>query len=292
MAWVLSAFADEAGSSADVQIAALRQAQLHYIDIRSIDGHNISDLPLDAARAVRAKLDAAGITVNMFGSPLGKIDLADEMKIDLDKLRHMAQLKDILGCNAVRIFSYYNRKAGLPAEQFQRRALERLGELRKLAADTGMVLYHENEAAIFGDKVRDVLTITQHLRDGKTFRMIFDFGNYNHGHEDVWANWLLLRDTTDAFHLKDSVWQEGKMHHVPVGRGAGWVPEILRDAVGRHWAGPLSVEPHLQHSQAVVATGASGVPNQAYAQMTQAETFQVACRAAREHCLAAGATLA
>ena len=49
MGWTitaLSAFADEAGGSSDAQIEALGRAGLTEIDVRSIDGHNICDLPI------------------------------------------------------------------------------------------------------------------------------------------------------------------------------------------------------------------------------------------------------
>lgn len=294
MAWILSAFADEAGRTCEEQINGLQQAGLRHIDIRGIEDHNITTMPLDYAKKVREKLDAAGIKVHMFGSPLGKIDLADEMKIDLDKLRHLGALAPILGCRAVRIFSYYNNKAKKPQAEFQKESLARLHQLKALAKELGLILYHENEAQIFGDRCADVLTIAHELRDAGgqgTFRMIFDFGNYNNGGENAWENWLQLRDLTDAFHLKDSVQTPQGLHHVPVGQGGGCVAQILTDAAARHWDGPLTVEPHLQHSAAVVATGPGGVANQAYAKMTAQESFQVACRAAHDVCRKAGATV-
>ena len=277
MSWVLSAFADEAGGSIDEQIAALRRAGIRHVDLRAVDGFNITTLPTDRAQQVRRKLDSAGIAVAMFGAPIGKIDLADELKIDLDKLAHLARLGDILGCRSVRIFSYYNQKAALTPEAWQAEALDRLRKLRDLAGKLNMVLYHENERAIFGDACAQVQVIAAALRDPATFRLIFDFDNYNQGGADVWANWLQLRDMTDAIHLKDS---DRKGQHVPVGAGAGQVRKILADAVARGWSGPLSIEPHLQHSKAVQATGPGGTPNQQYAQMSGADSFQAACAAA------------
>jgi sugar phosphate isomerase/epimerase len=295
MAWELSAFADEAGRSCDEQIAALKQAGLNFIDIRNIDGHNITALPLEQAKVIREKLDEAGIQVGMYGSPLGKIDLADHFKTELAKLQHLGALRPILGGNAVRIFSYYNRSLKWPAAEFRRRALKRLKQLKAMAKDLGLVLFHENESEIFGDKVEDVLTITEELRDapstpgGAVFRMIFDFGNYNAGRENAWENWLKLRDTTDAIHLKDNERTfEGKLHHVPVGLGQGCVKQIMTDAVRRNWDGPLVVEPHLSYSAAVVATGPSGVPNQEYGKMTTNESFQIACQAAKDLIAAVG----
>ena len=243
MSWPLSAFADESGPSCDEQIVALQKAGLKHIDIRNIDGHNITVLPLEVAKTIRAKLDAAGIKVGMYGSPLGKIDIGDDMNIDLAKLRHLGALRPILGGTDVRIFSYYN-KAKKPKEEFRAETFKRLGQLKALAKDLGLVLYHENEADIFGDRADDVLAIAKEFRDppqagGKgTFRMIFDFGNYNNGGEDVWGCWLKLRDLTDAIHIKDNVRNaDGKLNHVPAGQGNGKIPPILADAAKRGWQG-------------------------------------------------------
>ena len=291
MAWELSAFADEAGPTCDQQIAGLREAGLRFIDIRNIDGHNITALPLEQAKVIRGKLDAAGIRVGMYGSPLGKIDIGDDVTTDLKKLQHLGALRPILGGTNVRIFSYYNRQLGHTHSEFRRLVVDRLRRLKALAADLGLVLYHENESEIFGDKSDDVLALAQELRDGPAgaFRMIFDFGNFNAGRESAWESWLKLRELTDAIHLKDNTWNvDGKLHHVPVGLGGGFVKEILADAVKRGWDGPLVVEPHLQHSAAVAATGPSGVPNQEYARMSANGSFQVACKAAKQMIAAAG----
>ncbi len=281
MSWNFSAFADEAGPSCDEQIAALRKAGMKFIDIRGIDGHNIAALPVDHARVVRKKLDDAGIAVGMFGSPVGKIDIKDDFQVEVDRLNHMAALAPVLGCNAIRMFSFYN-KTKISHAEFQAVALARLSQLRDQARKLGLVLYHENEADIFGDRCEDVLTITNQLRDPASFRMIFDFGNYNHGKEDVWQNWLKLRSTTDAIHIKDNVWQGDKFFHMPAGMGNGKIPEILADAVKIGWHGPITLEPHLQHSAAVVATGPSGQANQAYSAMTGSESFSIAANAAKD----------
>jgi sugar phosphate isomerase/epimerase len=272
--WTVSSFADEGGGSCDEQIAASQAAGLRFIDIRNMDGFNISVLPTEQAEIIKPKLDAAGISVQMFGSPVGKIDVLDDIEIDLVKIRHMGKLAPILGCNAIRLFSYYN-KQGLTHEEWQVTTIERLAKLRDTARELGLVLYHENERHIFGDLGKDVRVLGDALRDA-TFRMIFDFDNYNQSGEDVWETWILLRDQVDAIHLKDSI--DGQ--HVPVGQGTGSVKKILRDAVARSWSGPLSIEPHLSHSGAVAATGPSGVENKAFGKMPPSESFRIACDAA------------
>ena len=276
MNWTLSAFSDEAGSSADQQINALLRAGLRFIDIRNIDGYNIAELPIEQAKIVKAKLDDKGITMQMMGSPIGKIDVGDELLLDIDKLNHLGEMAPIFGCGAVRIFSYYNRSQCSHGE-WQKRVLERLQTLRDRAEKMGLVLYHENERHIFGDLAADVKTLAD-LR-GANFKLIFDFDNYQQSGEDVWATWLQLRERTDAIHLKDSTPEN---RHVPVGQGNGQVEKILANAVTTGWSGPLTLEPHLTHSQSVVSTGPSGQKNQAFAQMEPRESFHIAAEAAKD----------
>ncbi len=283
MNWTLSAFADEAAPSCDDQIAALTRAGLKYLDLRSIEGHNISVLPLDVAREVKTKLDAAGIRVQMLGSPLGKIDIADDFASELQKLRHIGEVAPLLGCHAVRVFSYYNARGASHAE-WMAKGLARLETLRGEAKNLGLTLFHENERHIFGDLGDDVLQIAN-LRDAN-FRLIFDFDNFNQSGEDVWQTWQKLADFTDSFHIKDST---GDNQHVPAGQGNGKIPEILADAVARGWSGPLAVEPHLSHSGAVAATGPSGAPNQAFSAMAKEESFHIALEAAKTVLQGAGA---
>lgn len=275
MTWTLSAFADEAGGALEDQIPALKKSGLKYIDIRSVDGFNIVDLPVENARRIKAKLDDAGIKVQMFGSPIGKIDINDDFSKDVARLNHLSELAPVLGCHAVRIFSYFNQ-AGRPHSEWRGISIDRLTALRDQAEKLGMVLYHENERHIFGDVDLDVATIGKEVRDGKAFRTIFDFDNYSQGGQDAWTAWQLLKHDVDGIHLKDSV----NNQHVPVGQGVGSVEKILRDALASGWTGPLSVEPHLGHSGAVAATGPSGVENQSYKDMPEAERFILACNTA------------
>ena len=276
MNWTLSAFSDEAGSSADQQINALLRAGLRFIDIRNIDGYNIAELPIEAAKIVKGKLDDHGIQTQMLGSPIGKIQVDDELLLDVDKLNHLGEMAPIFGCGAVRMFSYYN-KSELDHDEWRKRTLERLEVLRDRAEKMGLVLYHENERHIFGDLTDDVETLAG-LRN-ESFKLIFDFDNYQQSGEDVWATWERLRERTDAIHLKDSTPEN---RHVPVGQGNGQVERILADAVKIGWSGPLTLEPHLTHSQSVVSTGPSGQPNQAFADMEANESFHIAADAAKE----------
>ena len=77
--FILSAFADEYSPELDVQLAMLCEHGFTHIEPRFLLGKNVSALTADEARAVRNKLDAAGLSVSSIGSPLGKIKLSDDI---------------------------------------------------------------------------------------------------------------------------------------------------------------------------------------------------------------------
>ena len=64
--------------------------------------------------------------------------------------------------------------------------------------------------------------------------------------------------------------------------GAGYAREILSDALQSGWNGPLSLEPHLNHSGAVAATGPSGEANQEFKNMSAEDCFHVAAQEAKK----------
>lgn len=277
MTLLLSAFVDEAGDSTNEQLIACVKGGLTYIDPRSVDGYNITELPLDAAKKVAKRYHELGIRANMYGSPIGKIDITDDFQIDLDRLDHLGQLKGIFGATGVRIFSYYN-KSGIDKSAWQRESINRLKRLRDRASQLGLVLFHENESEIFGEHPEDVMKIAE-LRDGQVFKLIYDFANYLRTGVQPQDCWAMFKGRTDCFHLKD---QKVNGQHVPIGLGDTDAEAILCDAISSGWQGAFVLEPHLTHSQAVITTGVHGAPDVSLTGLSRGDTFQIAVNAARK----------
>ncbi len=276
MSWTLSAFADEAGPTIDTQIAALRDAGISFVDLRTVGTCSITDLPHDDARSAARMLENAGITVLMYGSPIGKIDIADDFATDLARLEHLADLAGMFGARAVRIFSYYNRR-GATKDVWREESLSRLERLRGRAAELGLELYHENESGIYGDHPADVLEIAR-LRDEPTFRTIYDFSNFIRTGVSGWQTWEMLRDVTDGFHLKDQI-RDGAV--VPIGHGDTDAERIIADAAASGWRGPCTIEPHLASSWAPAPDDGSGDERATFEDLGPLPCFSIACREAR-----------
>lgn len=283
MTWTLSAFADEAADSAADQIAALQQAKIDHVDLRSVDGISIVELPVDHATQVKQLLDDAGVKVGMYGSPIGKTDIADEIEIELTRLDHLGKMLDVFGATNVRIFSFYN-KDGIPHDEWKAQSFDKLAKLRDRAAELGLVLFHENETEVYGDHPDQIVELAELRTDH--FKLIYDFANYQRTGAEPWANWQRLKPTTDALHFKD---QKANGDHVPIGQGDTKAVEIMADAVATGWSGPCTLEPHLFMSDAVLSTNVHGRGDTSLAGKTREELFQIAAQNAHKLMADAGA---
>jgi len=235
----LYGFADEASPRLDGQIAALTRNAMDGLEIRNVDGQNVSDISLDKAREVRSRLDAAGLEVWSVGSPIGKIDIArDDFSAHLDKLRHTLEVAGVLGAKRLRMFSFYIPSGDDPA-RWRDEVMDRLGRMADLAEGTGVRLCHENEKGIYGDNAERCLDI---LSTQPRIAGVFDPANFIQCGQDTLKAWELLKPYIDYMHVKDAM-PDGSV--VPAGRGVGSLPAILADYLARGGEA-LTLEPHLK----------------------------------------------
>ena len=72
------AFADEADAGVDGQIKAMLRNGLGGLEIRGVDGTNVSDISIEKAKEVKAKLDDNGLITWSVGSPIGLFEIPFE----------------------------------------------------------------------------------------------------------------------------------------------------------------------------------------------------------------------
>ena len=101
------AFADEADYKIDGQIQAMKRNGLDGLEIRGVDGQNISDISTEKAKEVKLKLDNAGLITWSIGSPIGKININDDFSAHKEIFKHTLEIANILGSKNMRIFSFY-----------------------------------------------------------------------------------------------------------------------------------------------------------------------------------------
>ena len=275
--WKLAAFADEASPSIDRQIDAMKRNGLTGLEMRNVDGENISDISVPKAKEVRRKLDDAGIRVWALGSPLGKIDIEkDDFAKEMEKLRHTLELAHVLGTENIRMFSFY-LPFGCDPSAYRQEVLDRLGKMAEMARGTGVTLCHENEKGIYGDIPERCAEIHRAIPE---IAGVFDPANYIQCGQDTWRCWEVVRSCIKYMHIKDAR-ADGWV--VPAGEGDGQVERLIRayQAQGGEW---LTVEPHLLDFAGLAALERAGEKSQVGVRVyeTADEAFDDACRALKK----------
>lgn len=237
---LLSAFADEYSKDIDTQIRLCREQQIPYLEPRFIGMKNIADLTAAEARELRAKLGE--LKVSSIGSPLGKINLADDFTAHLEKAKGVFETANILETRNVRMFSFYLHQ-GKSRKECREEVLDKLGQMLDLAKKFDVVLCHENEAEIYGESPDMCLDILDAF-DGD-LKCVFDMGNFVLGGFDPLTEaYPKLKNYIQYFHIKDAL-AAGAV--VPPGCGEGSIQAILQqyhtdfncDVI-------VTLEPHLQ----------------------------------------------
>ena len=227
----LCAFSDEADSSLDGQIAALKRNNIPYMEMRTVNGKNVTTLSLDEAKEIKAKLDANNIKVWSIGSPIGKVDINTDFDEYLGLVKHTCQLANILGADRIRMFSFFN------AYDQKEKVFNYLNKMVEEANAYGVQLCHENEKDIYGDVKERVQEI---MDNTKGLKYIYDPANYLQCGETADDTLDMFLDTTDYFHIKDVVVKSGAL--VPAGMGDGKI-DVLVSRITEDKT--LTLEPHL-----------------------------------------------
>ena len=230
----LCAFADEAGDSLNEQIKAMKDNGIEFLEIRNVDGVNVSDLTQTQAENIKKELEKNGLSVFSIGSPIGKIGIKDDFAPHLEKFKHTLEIAKILGAKAIRLFSFYIPKDENPLE-FGDEVLLRLKEFVAVAKDYDIILCHENEKGIFGDTAERCEIIHKEIPEIKA---VFDPANFVQCGVQTLSAQTKLSPYIHYMHIKDAL---GDGTVVESGKGIGNIEKLLENYQGEI----LTLEPHL-----------------------------------------------
>ena len=237
MGFKLAAFADESSPRLSGQIDALVRNGFQHLEIRNIEGKNISDLTLTEAKEYAARLGDYGLSVRSLGSPIGKIPVDGDYEAHLDLYKHTLDLAAAFGADKIRLFSFYI-PAGVDPASCRETVLRRMEDFVTLAKPYGVTACHENEKGIFGDtpeRTRELLDALPQLGG------IFDPANFIQCGAEILPAWELLKDRIHYLHVKDAM-TDGTV--VPAGYGCGQLETVVTDFLSRGGQ-VLTLEPHL-----------------------------------------------
>ena len=237
----ISAFADEYTDSFEEQLTALNEFGIENIEIRFLNGKNISVLKRNEVTEAKKKLDAFGINVSAIGSPIGKIQLDGDINDHLETAKRIFESANIFDTRYVRVFSFYAPN-GKDIADMKSEVLYYLEKFVVLAREYGITLCHENEAKIHGDTPNRCKELLDHFSG--ELKCVFDMGNFVLEGAEPYTAYELLKEDIAYFHIKDAL-SQGAI--VPAGKGEAKIKEIL--SAHREYAKEdffVSLEPHLQ----------------------------------------------
>src|SRR5215469_13061365 len=266
MTVVLSGFADEISPELDEQLAVLAAESISHLELRSVWSTNVADLDDAQLARFRSRVGESGMQVSAIGSPIGKIRIDAPFGPELERMRRIGDVACELGTTLVRVFSFFIPQ-GQSAEPYRAQVVDRMGQLAALAADRGLVLAHENEKQIYGDRPERCADIIASV-GSPALRATFDAANFVQcgirPHSEAYE---LLRPYLVYVQVKDALAETGEV--VPAGQGDGQVRETLAALRDSGFQGYLSLEPHLAASERF--GGFSGP-----------DGFRLACRALKD----------
>lgn len=240
--FTISAFADEIDMDLTVQMDVLDKYHIRYIEMRGVNGKNLSDCTLEEARDIKRQLDARGFRLSAVGSPIGKIGISDDFAPHLEQFKRVLDIAHIMETRYIRMFSFFIPKGENP-DEYEDAVLERWRQFIDAAKGSGVTLLHENEKGIYGDTAERCLHLIQSL-DCPNVRATFDPANFVQcGVEPYPHAYELLKPYIAYLHIKDAKFADGRV--TPAGQGDGRVPDILASLKSSGFDGFLSLEPHL-----------------------------------------------
>ncbi|WP_261806724.1 sugar phosphate isomerase/epimerase family protein [Lapidilactobacillus luobeiensis] len=278
-AFTITGFADEISPKLAEQIQVLKENNIHNIEIRGINGKNVSEFTLDEAKAYKAELTRHEINVSSIASPIGKIKITDDFEQQKQLFEHVLQLAEIFQSPFVRVFSFYLESDAV-ADRYQDEVFRRWQAFMTIAANYPRItLLHENEKEIFGDTPERCALLLQRINSPQ-LRAAFDPANFVQCGVQVYPHaYELLRPYIAYVHIKDAYFKNGEV--TPAGLGDGQVAQVLEQLAKDNYQGYLSLEPHLSTFEGYERLESKAVSIN-HKKSNGARTFTIASNALKE----------
>ena len=263
--WTLSGFIDEISDDFSEQCKVAAGLGLRHVEVRSVWRINILDLDAAQLDTLRQTLAEYGLSVSSIGSPIGKISIDDDFPPHLERMRHAVEVAELLEAPYIRLFSFFIPE-GTDPDSRRDEVLSRMSALAEAAADSDVILVHENEKEIYGDIPRRCLDIVTSV-DSPRLQLAWDPANFVQvGVRPFTEGYSMLRPYVGYIQIKDALLADGTV--VVAGAGDGEVVETIRALHADGFDGFFSLEPHLGEYTAFGALSGSELFTKAWKAFT------------------------
>jgi len=240
---------DEGADKLSDQISLHRKLGWDSMEIRSVEGQNICEMPDNDFNRIYDTLNGENIKVVGFASSIANWArvIRGDFEIDKQDLLRAAPRMHKINTPYLRIMSYAQGEA--EPKEWASEALKRVRELTRMAEGEGIVLIHENcdgWASAEPENLKHLLDFIQ----SDSLKIVFDMGNpLSHGHQEekVWDFLKAAGDRIAHIHIKDCfIDEKGEAVHCFPGEGQCHVKPIVEHMVSNFdYSGYLSIEPHM-----------------------------------------------
>ncbi len=243
-----SGISDEAGQAIEIQIKAHRELGWEYMEIRNVDGENLTMVSDEKFDEVYGKVTESGLKVSCFSSAIANwaTEISGDFNKDVEELKRAIPRMHRLKTKYIRVMSWPNNKENpLSEAEWGKEAVRRMKELAKMAEDGGIVLAHENCSGWGGLSGGNMLKLHEGV-NSPAFKLLYDTGNViAHDYGDSWSFYSELRHLIEYVHIKDYRLGTKPLKATYPAEGDGKVREILQDLKKAGYDGFVSIEPHL-----------------------------------------------
>ncbi|PIX77523.1 MAG: hypothetical protein COZ37_02245 [bacterium (Candidatus Ratteibacteria) CG_4_10_14_3_um_filter_41_18] len=236
----LSGIADEAGESIEKQIQAHQELGWNHIEVRNVDGKNLTDADDAKFNEIVEKLERAKMKVCCFASQIANWarKISGDFNLDVEELNRAIPRMQQLHTTYIRIMSYPNDN--WEETKWRTEVMQRLKELAKMAEDGGIVLAHENCSGWGGQNPEQTADIIETI-NSPALKFLFDTGNKPHQRGTPREVCQKIKNHIVHVHIKD---YRGEKFVFP-GEGEAQVSEIIKDLLASGYKGGFSIEPHM-----------------------------------------------
>lgn len=253
----LGVLTDEVSARFDEALDWIEEQGLKHVEVRVVDGVNVSNLNDEQVREIRRKVEAHGLFISAIASPLFKCALdpmrpvasgdvfgqqEESVEAHFTKLERVIAIAALLNTKMIRIFSFWREQQ---PELYTEEIVTHLKRAAAIAEHAGIVLLLENEPSCNGGFADEVATIVRGV-DSPAVKGLWDPGNEAYaGRQAFPAGYETMKNELAHVHLKDAYSREdGTSRCVPLGSGNVSVIAQLKALVADGYDGLFTIETH------------------------------------------------
>lgn len=249
---------DEVSTNFDEALDWIALQGLKHVEVRVVDGKNISTLNDDQVRDVRRRVEQRGLYISGISSPVFKCALDPNREVEtgdrfgqaeesveahFGKLDRVIAIAKLLNTRLIRIFSFWREKEPL---KYRDEIVKHLKRAAQVAQKQDVLLLVENEPSCNGGFAEEVGGIVRAVA-APNVRALWDPGNEVYGGREAFpAGYQHVKDVLAHVHLKDAYHrQDGKPKCVPMGTGDLALIAQLKALAADGYQGMFTIETHF-----------------------------------------------